>query len=116
MRHQKNALKITLATLSLSFSAASVADNLSPDIAPQSTVDTCVAEISDRADYTESTALADGIELVLIGGEVAFRSGAATHAGLGRVPRHRTLSPAGRAVLGPLCMPGMPHPVCAATG
>ena len=62
MRQQKNALKITLATLSLSFSAASVADNLSPDIAPQSTVDTCVAEISDRADYTAATRVRHDVE------------------------------------------------------
>ncbi len=62
MRHQKNALKITLAALSLSFSTASVADNLSPDIAPQSTLDTCVAEISDHADYTAATRVRHDIE------------------------------------------------------
>lgn len=62
MRNQKNVLMITLATLSLSFSAASMASDLSPDIAPRSTVDTCVAEISDHADYTAATRVRHDVE------------------------------------------------------
>jgi N-acyl-D-aspartate/D-glutamate deacylase len=47
------------------------------------------AAIVDRADYSNSTALAQGVELVLLSGEAAFEAGEATQPGLGRVLRHR---------------------------
>jgi len=59
---QKNLLMITLATLGLFFSASATANDLSPDLAPKSTVDRCVAEISDHADYTAATRVRHDVE------------------------------------------------------
>jgi hypothetical protein len=53
---------ITLATLGLIFSASSTANDLSPDLVPKSSVDTCVAEISDYADYTAATRVRHDVE------------------------------------------------------
>lgn len=41
----------TIAVLGLAISAAAQADSYFPTVAPQSTVDLCVAQIADRADY-----------------------------------------------------------------
>ncbi len=55
MKDQKNLVMTAMAILALSLSANSTASDLSPDIAPQSTIKMCVAEISDFADYTAAT-------------------------------------------------------------
>jgi hypothetical protein len=39
-----------------------MANDVSSDLAPKSTVDTCVAEISDRADYTAATRIRHDVE------------------------------------------------------
>ena len=59
-------------------------------LAPGQVADVVVfdpASITDRADYANPTDLAHGIELVLMAGETACESGAATRPGLGRVLR-----------------------------
>ena len=48
------------------------------------------AAIVDRADYSNSTTMAQGVELVLLSGETAFEAGEATQPGLGHVLRHST--------------------------
>lgn len=55
MKDQKNVLMTAVAIMALSFSANSTASDQSPEIAPQSTIKICVAEISDFADYTAAT-------------------------------------------------------------
>lgn len=62
MRNQNNVLMISLATLGLLFSASSMANDLSSELAPKSTVDRCVAEISDYADYTAATRVRHDVE------------------------------------------------------
>jgi len=51
------------------------------------------AAIVDRADYSNSTSLAQGVELVLLSGETAFEAGEAVQPGLGHVLRHPTRRP-----------------------
>ena len=62
MRNRKNVLMISLATMGLIFSASSMANDLFSDVAPKSTVDTCVAEISSHADYTAATRVRHDVE------------------------------------------------------
>ena len=52
----------TLAALGLLFSAGAQADSLSPTIAPKSTVDYCVSQIADHADYTDATRVRHEVE------------------------------------------------------
>ena len=55
MKDQKIVVMTALAVLGMFLSAGSMANDLSPDTAPQSTIKICVAEISDFADYTAAT-------------------------------------------------------------
>jgi N-acyl-D-amino-acid deacylase len=47
------------------------------------------ATVTDLADYASPNDLAQGVELVLVGGATAFESGTATTPGLGSVLRHQ---------------------------
>lgn len=62
MRYRKNVVMVTLATLGLFLSTGARADFLSPEPAPQSKVDLCVAEISDHADYSNATRVRHEVE------------------------------------------------------
>jgi hypothetical protein len=62
MKDQKNVLITVLAVLGLFFSTSSIADGLDPDLAPQNTVNICVAKISDHADYTAATRVRHEVE------------------------------------------------------
>ena len=52
----------TLAAFGLFYSATSHADYPFQELAPQSTIDLCVAEISDRANYESATRVRHEIE------------------------------------------------------
>jgi len=52
----------SLAALGLFFSAAANANSWFPELAPQSTVDMCVAQIADHADYTAAARVRHEIE------------------------------------------------------
>jgi len=62
MTNRKRVALATLATLGLGFSASALGGGLLPDLAPQSTVDLCVAEIADYADYSDATRVRHEIE------------------------------------------------------
>jgi len=52
----------SMAVVGLFFSAAASANSWLPELAPQSTVDMCVAEIADHADYSEAARVRHEIE------------------------------------------------------
>ena len=62
MRNRKQALMIAMATLGLAFSASSAANDMFPERAPKSTVDLCVAEVSEHADYTDAVRVRHDVE------------------------------------------------------
>ncbi len=66
MKNRKTATTVatTIATaaMGLFFSANSMANYEFPERAPKSTVDTCVAEISDHADYTDAVRVLHEVE------------------------------------------------------
>ncbi len=62
MRYQKNVVMIALAALGLFFSAGATADLVFPELAPQSKVDLCVAEISEHANYSDATRVRHEVE------------------------------------------------------
>jgi hypothetical protein len=55
MKGKKNNAMLSLAAVGLLFSATAAADNWFPDVAPQSSVNACIAEIADHADYSNAT-------------------------------------------------------------
>ncbi|MGI9236916.1 MAG: hypothetical protein ACR2QZ_05935 [Woeseiaceae bacterium] len=55
MKRSKTTAMISLAAIGLFFSAVATANSWLPELAPQSTVDACVAQIADHADYTAAT-------------------------------------------------------------
>jgi hypothetical protein len=62
MKRSNTSATIALATLGLLLSAAATADSWSAELAPQSTVDMCVAEIAEHADYSEAARVRHEIE------------------------------------------------------
>lgn len=55
MKRSNNTAMISLAAIGLFLSGAATANSWLPELAPQSTVDMCVAQIADHADYTAAT-------------------------------------------------------------
>lgn len=62
MKDQKNVVMGALATLGLFVSAGATADFAFPELAPQHTVDVCVAEISGHANYVGATRVRHEVE------------------------------------------------------
>lgn len=62
MKYQMNVVMITLATAGLLFSASASGDYRFPELAPQESVDMCVAKIADRANYSDATRVRHEIE------------------------------------------------------
>ena len=55
MKDQKMAVAMVIATVSLFVSASALGSDLVPEIAPRHQVDSCVAEISNYADFSDAT-------------------------------------------------------------
>lgn len=62
MKSYKITAMTALAAFGLFFSASSAASFEFPELAPQSTVDACVAEIADRAQYDDAARVRHEIE------------------------------------------------------
>jgi len=62
MKSRKNLAIISLAMLSLTFSAASMANSAFSKMPPQRSVEMCVAEIADHADYATATRVRHDVE------------------------------------------------------
>lgn len=62
MNRSKTRAMISLATLGLLISTASMAHPWFSDVAPQSSVDMCVAEIADHADYSQAARVRHEVE------------------------------------------------------
>lgn len=62
MKDHKNVVISALATLGLFVSASAAADFGFPELAPQHTVDVCVAEISGQANYAGATRVRHEVE------------------------------------------------------
>ncbi|MGI9233563.1 MAG: hypothetical protein ACR2RD_08035 [Woeseiaceae bacterium] len=55
MKRSNTTAMISLAGIGLFFSAVATANSWLPELVPQSSVDMCVAQIADHADYTAAT-------------------------------------------------------------
>lgn len=62
MKIQKNVVMSALATLGFFVSTSATADFRFPELAPQQTVDVCVAEISGHANYVGATRVRHEVE------------------------------------------------------